>query len=40
MTEKAGTTPEECNGVCEGCPSAQQCDSDKKDSRPRGSPKG
>ena len=38
MTEKANTTPEECDGVCEGCPSAQQCDSDKKDTRPRGLP--
>ena len=38
MTEKANTTPEECDGVCEGCPSAPQCDSDKKDTRPRGLP--
>ena len=38
MTKKADTTPEECDGVCEGCPSAQQCDSDKKDTKPRGLP--
>ncbi len=38
MTNEAGNTPEECNGVCEGCPSAQQCDSDKKDPKAKGLP--
>ncbi|MDH7510900.1 MAG: Mrp/NBP35 family ATP-binding protein [Methanolinea sp.] len=38
MTEEAKKTPEECNGVCEGCPGAQQCDSDKKTSKGKGLP--
>ncbi len=38
MTEEAGKTPEECNGVCEGCPSAQGCDSDKKATMGKGLP--
>ncbi len=38
MTEKAANTPEECDGVCEGCPSAQQCDSSKKTPEAKGLP--
>lgn len=38
MTEKATKTSEECDGVCEGCPSAQQCDSDKKATPGKGLP--
>lgn len=38
MTEEAKKTPEGCNGVCEGCPSAKQCDSDKKASKGKGLP--
>jgi Mrp family chromosome partitioning ATPase len=38
MTEEAGKTSEECNGVCEGCPSAEGCGSDKKESMGKGLP--
>ncbi len=38
MTKKATNTPEECEGTCEGCPSAQQCDSDKKSAQGKGLP--
>lgn len=38
MTEKAQIQEDACEGVCEGCPSAQQCTSDKKDAKSRGLP--
>ncbi|MCQ8894132.1 MAG: Mrp/NBP35 family ATP-binding protein [Methanolinea sp.] len=38
MTDEANKSPEECNGVCEGCPSAQKCDSDKKVQKGKGLP--
>ncbi len=38
MTEEPEKQQEECNGVCEGCPTAQQCESDRKTTKGRGLP--